>query len=189
MGAAAPDATANREVRRHMGRGVGVQPMPASPQPSPDRMSWLSRLFGGKSEKDARRLDYLKEALALEKSGDLDAAVTSYRLALREKPDDHKTLMNMAIAYSRLSRLDEAIRCYRRALDVDPSLAAAHYGLAFLLIKRQEREEAARHLEAFLAAPSPGADPANIEHARRALDELREPVADDPPAQAPDPGP
>lgn len=152
-------------------------------------MSWLSRLLGGKSEKDSRRLDYLSEALTLEKSGDLDAALTSYRLALREKPDDHKILMNMAIAYSRQSRLDEAIRCYKKALDIEPSLAGAHYGLAFLLIKRNDREDAARHLEAFLASPPKSADPANIEHARRALEELRAPVADEPSAESPDLGP
>lgn len=142
-------------------------------------MSWLSRLFGGGSEKSSRRLDYLSEALTLEKSGDLDAALTSYRLALREKPDDHKILMNMAIAYSRQSRWDEAIRCYKRALEVEPTLAGAHYGLAFLLVKRGDRDEAAQHLEAFLASPPKSADPANIEHARKALDELRAPQVDD----------
>src|SRR5919108_4795829 len=42
------------------------------------RMSWLSRLFGGRSEAELKpqRLDYLNEALALEKSGDFDAAIT-----------------------------------------------------------------------------------------------------------------
>jgi tetratricopeptide (TPR) repeat protein len=160
----------------------------ASLQPSLDRMSWLSRLFGGRSEKDSRRLDYLNEALTLEKSGDLDAALTSYRLALREKPDDHKILMNMAIAFSRQSRLEEAIRCYKKALDVEPSLPGAHYGLAFLLIKRNEREEAALHLEAFLASPPKSADPANIEHATRALESLRAPQVDEPVAESPDDG-
>lgn len=149
-------------------------------------MSWLSRLLGGRSEKDTRRLDYLSEALSLEKSGDLDAALTSYRLALREKPDDHKVLINMAIAYSRQARIDEAIRCYKRALELQPALAGAHYGLAFLLIKRGDRDEAAQHLEAFLASPSRSADPANIEHAERALGELRLPQVAEPAAESPE---
>lgn len=149
-------------------------------------MSWLSRLLGGRSEKESRRLDYLSEALTLEKSGDLDAALTSYRLALREKPDDHKILLNMAIAYSRQSRLDEAIRCYKRALELQPTLPGAHYGLAFLLIKRGDRDEAAQHLEAFLVSPSKSADSANIEHAQRALDELRAPQVDEPAAESPE---
>src|SRR5689334_15106129 len=43
--------------------------------PPPDRMSWWNRLTGGKSEserKSDRRVDYLSEALALEKQGDYD---------------------------------------------------------------------------------------------------------------------
>ena len=51
-------------------------------------MSWLSRLLGGKSDGNMKpqRLDYLNEALALERQGDFDAALTSYRLALRDHP-------------------------------------------------------------------------------------------------------
>ena len=143
--------------------------------------------MGGGSDKNSRRLDYLSEALTLERSGDLEAALTSYRLALREKPDDHKILLNMAIAYSRMARSDEAIRCYKRALEVQPGLAAAHYGLAFLLIKRHERDEAMMHLDAFLASPPTSADPQNIEHARRALEDLRNPQGEEPAAESPAP--
>ena len=42
-----------------------------------------------------------------------------------------------------------------------------------------EKDEAAVQLEAFLASPPKSADPANIEHARKALDELRAPQVDD----------
>src|SRR5688572_30988829 len=105
-------------------------------------MSWWSRLVGGKSESELKpqRLDYLSEALALERQGDYDAALTSYRLALRDQPDDPKVLQNMAIAFSKTGRLDEAVRCYRRALDLEPRLSGAHYGLAFLLLKRRGTE-------------------------------------------------
>lgn len=143
-------------------------------------MSWLRRLLGGRSESELKpqRLDYLQEALALEKSGDVHGALTSYRLALRDKPDDERILMNMAIAYTRTSQVDEALRCYRRALEVKPELPGAHYGIGFILSKRGELEEAASHLEAFLASPGK-ADPANVEHARRKLEELRTPATDE----------
>lgn len=139
-------------------------------------MSWWSRLVGGKSGTDSstQRLDYLSEALALERQGDYDAALTSYRLALRNKPDDHRVLQNMAIAYSRTGRLDEAIRCYRRALELKPTLSGAHYGLAFLLLKRGDREGAEQHLGEFLAAPPSGAEAERwIAHAKATLDTLR----------------
>ena len=116
-------------------------------------MSWWSRVFGGKSPREIKpqRLDYLNEALMLERQGDYDAALTSYRLALRDKPDDHRVLQNMAIAFSKTGRHDEAVRCYRKALELEPKLSGAHYGLAFLLLKRGDGDGAIEHLEAFLA--------------------------------------
>jgi tetratricopeptide (TPR) repeat protein len=139
-------------------------------------MSWWSRLTGGKSESESKskRVDYLSEALGLEKQGDYDAALTSYRLALRDHPNDQRVLQNMAIAHSRLGQQDDAMRCYRRALELDPALAGAHYGLAFLLLKRGEHAEAQEHLERFLAvAPRSPEAQRWVEHATSTLRRLR----------------
>ncbi len=150
-------------------------------------MSFWDRLFGGRSEssQNRQRLDYLNEALVLERQGDYDAAVTSYRLALREHPNDLKILQNMAIALSRIGRLEEAIRAYRKALEVDPTVSGAHYGLAFLLIKRGDTAGGARHLKAFLAEPPSGPEAARwVAHAEATLEQLRAPAKEDgaPPA-------
>jgi tetratricopeptide (TPR) repeat protein len=147
-------------------------------------MSWWSRLAGGKSDGDLKpqRLDYLSEAMALERQGDFDAALTSYRLALRDRPNDTKILQNMAIAFTKTNRPEEAIRCYRNALDVAPELSGAHYGLAFLLLKRGDRTGAEKHLDAFLAKPPSGADTERwVRHAEETLETLRtdEAIADD----------
>lgn len=139
-------------------------------------MSWWSRILGGRSQPEVRpqRLDYLSEAMALERQGDFDAALTSYRLALRDRPNDTKILQNMAIAFTKTNRPEEAIRCYRSALEVAPQLSGAHYGLAFLLLKRGDQTGAEEHLDAFLAAP-PGEPEAErwIHHARETLETLR----------------
>jgi tetratricopeptide (TPR) repeat protein len=139
-------------------------------------MSWWSRLLGGKSESELKpqRLDYLSEALALERQGDYDAALTSYRLALRDQPDDPKVLQNMAIAYSKTGRLEEAVRCYRRALDLEPKLSGAHYGIAFLLLRKGDAREAEQHLQLFLEQPPRGAEADRwVRHARNTLETLR----------------
>jgi len=136
-------------------------------------MGLWRRLFGNRADRDIRpqRLDYLNEGLALERHGDYDAALTSYRLALRDDPQDPRILQNMAIAFTKTGRLDEAIRHYRLALELDPNLAGAHYGIAFLLIKRGETTDAARHLREFLAKPPRGPDAQRwIDHARVALE-------------------
>ena len=139
-------------------------------------MSWWSRLTGGNSggDRKSERVDYLSEALSLEKQGAYDAALTSYRLALRDRPNDYRVLQNMAIAFSRLGQQDDAIRCYRRALELEPSLAGAHYGLAFLLLKRGDAPEAQEHLEAFLAhAPQSAEAQRWVRHATSTLARLR----------------
>ncbi len=138
-------------------------------------MSWWSRLTGGgsKSGPKAQRVDYLSEALALERQGDYDAALTSYRLALRDQPNNHRALQNMAIAFSKTGRQEEAIRAYKRALEIQPTLSGSHYGLAFLLIKRGSVADAAYHLEAFLMDPPTGPDAERwITHARDTLNQL-----------------
>src|ERR1044071_9799457 len=139
-------------------------------------MSWWSRLTGGKSEGGLKpqRLDYLSEAMALERQGDYEAALTSYKLALRDHPNDTKILQNMAIAFTRTHRPEEAIRYYRASLDIKPDLSGANYGLAFLLLKRGDRSGAEKHLEAFLVKPPGGAEAERwVKHARDTLETLR----------------
>jgi tetratricopeptide (TPR) repeat protein len=137
-------------------------------------MSFWDRLTGGKPKPTSDNLDYLNEALALERQGDYDAALTSYRLALRQRPNNHKVLQNMAIAYSKLGQMDEAIRCYRRALAIEPKLSGAHYGLAFLLLRRGDVSDAAFHLEAFLMDPPKSTESERwVKHAQKTLDEMK----------------
>jgi tetratricopeptide (TPR) repeat protein len=146
-------------------------------------MSFWDRLTGGKPKPPADNLDYLNEALALERQGDYDAALTSYRLALRQRPNNHKVIQNMAIAYSKLGQMDEAVRCYRRALAIEPRLSGAHYGLAFLLLRRGEMSDAAFHLEAFLMDPPRSAEAERwVKHAQKTLDEMK---GGGPPTQSP----
>lgn len=138
-------------------------------------MGFWSRLFGRRRSHELKpqRLDYLNEALALERQGDYEAALTSYRLALRDHPRDLRVLQNMAIAFTKTNRHDDAIRFYRRALEIDATLAGAHYGLAFLLLRRGDRDGAGKHLRAFLERPPRGPDATRwIEHARTSLAEL-----------------
>jgi len=149
-------------------------------------MGLFRRIFGGEPAERGpikpQRLDYLNEALALERQGDFDAAITSYRLALRDHPSDSRILQNLAIAFTRIGKLDDAVRHYRKALEADPKLAGAHYGLGFLLMRRGELDGASRHLRAFLDNPPRGTDAQKwIEHAEHALREL---VVDAPPQAA-----
>lgn len=138
-------------------------------------MSFWQRLFGNETKEQLKpqRLDYVNEGLALERQGDYQAALTSYRLAYRDSPNDSRILLNMAIAFTKTGQPDEAIRHYKRALEVEPDLGGAHYGVAFLLLKRGETQPAAEHLRAFLARPPKGPDADRwVRHAESALREI-----------------
>src|SRR2546423_9215028 len=80
----------------------------------------------------------------------------------------------MEVPYPSTRVFHEAVRHYRRALELDASLAGAHYGLAFLLLQRGDPDGAAQHLKTFLAHPPRGPDAQKwIEHASQALADLR----------------
>jgi tetratricopeptide (TPR) repeat protein len=138
-------------------------------------MSFWRRMIGKESREtlQPQRLDYLNEGLALERQGDYEAALTSYRLAFRDNPGDSRILLNMAIAFTKTGQPEEAIRHYKRALELDPGLVGAHYGVAFLLLKRGDSQQAAEHLRAFLARPPKGPDADRwIRHAEGALKDI-----------------
>jgi tetratricopeptide (TPR) repeat protein len=138
-------------------------------------MSFWRRLMGKNAREilQPQRLDYLNEGLALERQGDYEAALTSYRLAYRDNPSDARILLNMAIACTKTGQPEEAIRHYKRALELDESLVGAHYGVAFLLLKRGDAPQAADHLRAFLARPPKGPDADRwIRHAESALRDI-----------------
>jgi Flp pilus assembly protein TadD len=122
------------------------------------------------------RPDYYAEALELARAERYHEAITSLRLALRERPGDPVILQQMAVVYTRIGMTDEAIRWYRKALERAPDAQGAHYGLAFLLLRRGEAEEARRHLRLFLARPPMDPDAArHVSHAREILLELDAP--------------
>lgn len=145
-------------------------------------MGFWRRLFGGdRKNLKPQRLDYLNEALALERQGDYESALTSYRLALRDNANDPRILQNMAIAFTKTGQVDEAIRHYRRALALDDTLVGAHYGLAFRLKEKGELEDAAKHLRSFLARPPRGPDAERwVRHAESTLRELESDEPGDP---------
>lgn len=117
--------------------------------------------------------DYYEEGVALVAQELYHDALTSFRLALRERPDDAATHEQMAVAYTHMGLNEEAIRAYEKALRIRPRSPAAHYGLGFLLLKCGRNPEAARHLKAFLSHARPGREEArHLEHARRTLERL-----------------
>ncbi|PYO93896.1 MAG: hypothetical protein DMD60_15060 [Gemmatimonadetes bacterium] len=151
-------------------------PQPPAPQaPRPRNPRTAGKAPHGVLEVDWPFFGEMCRALALKifREYDPDLVIGIARAGVIPGAVVASILQNMAIAFTKTRRIDEAIRHYRRALELDRELAGAHYGLAFLLLKRGDPDGAAQHLRAFLAHPPKGPDAQKwIEHATQALRDL-----------------
>ncbi|HEX5724406.1 MAG TPA: tetratricopeptide repeat protein [Longimicrobiaceae bacterium] len=136
-------------------------------------MSWFTKLINGRTGQGERDPDYYEEGSLFLQEEKYFEALTSFRLALRESPNDTDVLQQIAVTQTRIGMTDEAVKTYRRVLELKPHAAGAHYGLAFLLRQAGSPDEAVAHLRAFLARP-PAAPHAqrHVAHARATLAEL-----------------
>ncbi len=115
-------------------------------------------------------MDYYREGLDLLSEGKYHEALTSFRLALKEAPGDTVVLQQIAIAYTRIGMTEEASKTYRHVLQKDPTAAGAHYGLAYVLLRAGQEEDAVEHLRAFLSHAPDGPEAVeHIAHARATL--------------------
>ena len=123
--------------------------------------------------------DFYEEGVELVQQALYHEALTSFRLSLKYNPRHPATLEQMAVVYTHIGLTDDAVRAYVAALEERPRSTAAHYGLAFLLLRKGAEREASRHLEEFLAyARGDREEPRHLEHARRTLQRLGVPVAE-----------
>lgn len=134
-------------------------------------MAFFKNLFSNTD--DTAAVDYYREGAELLRAGRYHEALTSFRLALRERPTDVATLQQIAITYTRIGMTDEALKTYRLVLEREPKAVGAHYGLAFLHLTEGRTAEAADHLRRFLESPPTEAEAAqHVEHARATLARL-----------------
>lgn len=136
-------------------------------------MSWWRSLIPGRPDEPPGETDYYQEGVDLLRQEKFHEALTSFRLALRESPNDTDVLQQIAVTYTHIGMTDEAIRTYRKVLELKPHASGAHYGLAFLLLQRGGVDEGVAHLRAFLAHPPRFPDAQrHIGHAQATLAEL-----------------
>lgn len=101
-------------------------------------------------EADPGRCDaYVNLGWLLHDRGHARDAETVYRAGLAHCGADATLLYNLAIVEEDLGHIAAAADGYRKALDVDPQLADAHYNLARLCDAQGWQQDAVRHWSAF----------------------------------------
>ena len=118
-------------------------------------MAWW-KFWDDDSHSLREKPDYYEEGVQLARQDRLHDALTSFRLALKERSDDVASMEQMAVIQTRMGLPDDAAKMYERALEHRPSSASAHYGLGFVQLNRGEIASAVEHLERFLDADKPG---------------------------------
>jgi tetratricopeptide (TPR) repeat protein len=99
---------------------------------------------------------------ALARRGQLDAAIVSFRQAVRIKPDYTEAHNNLGTALLQKGQLDEAVRQYQNALDSNPDYAVAHYNLGNELVRRGRVDEGIAHYQEALRINRDDAEAHNI---------------------------
>lgn len=136
-------------------------------------MSWWRNLISGRPDGAPQDTDYYQEGTDLLRQEKYHEALTSFRLALREQPNDTDVLQQIAVTYTHIGMTDEAVRTYKRVLELKPHASGAHYGLAFLYLQRGMNDDGVAHLRAFLAHPPRFPDAQrHVHHARATLAQL-----------------
>jgi tetratricopeptide (TPR) repeat protein len=82
-----------------------------------------------------------------EREGDVEAAINSYNAARRLRSDYLPLFVNLGNIALQLNRLDEAEDYFKRALALQETSAAAHYGLGQAALSKRSYADAVRHLE------------------------------------------
>ncbi|MDE0784732.1 MAG: tetratricopeptide repeat protein, partial [Planktomarina sp.] len=77
---------------------------------------------------------YSNMGIALKDKGESDAAIDSYKQAIKIKPDYADAFSNMGIALQAKGELDAAIGSYKQAIKIKPDYAEMHHNLSFAFL-------------------------------------------------------
>ena len=121
---------------------IGSLPLSINLEPSLDQVNFLNNLYSrGKFQELLDRsnqfLRYFPNSFILygiqgaARAGlkQLDAAIDSYKKAIKIRPDHASTYNNIGIAYKKNGALDLAIDSYKKAIEIEPDYAVAYNNL------------------------------------------------------------
>jgi arylsulfatase A-like enzyme/cytochrome c-type biogenesis protein CcmH/NrfG len=187
-----PDAAERLRALGYVAAGSGSSAPPSSPNPAEHIAAWTefeaALASVGRGERSAvMRLQKLAEAFpnapvfqstyarALSEQGSVQTALTVYRRAVAQWPDDPALFHELAVAARRAGRAGEALRAEQAALALEPSLPSAHNGVGLLMTDAGRHADAAAAFERATQFDSTNAEYwVNLGNARRAASRMAE---------------
>jgi tetratricopeptide (TPR) repeat protein len=104
--------------------------------------SFQSQAAGLASQSESQTASHLEEAEKLANAKQYLQAVSEYKRALQETPDNETALFGLAMTQAQSGQNPEAIQAYLAVLKVNPKLWEAEVNLGILLLNQQNADEA-----------------------------------------------
>lgn len=101
----------------------------------------LTELGDQPTDADDYEVQVLKAWLDLS-SGNFDAAIEEFKLAVEMKSTDHRAYIGLAWSYAFVDDLKEAVSQFDKAINIDSNFLDAYAGKAFVLSAMDQHEEA-----------------------------------------------
>jgi tetratricopeptide (TPR) repeat protein len=83
--------------------------------------------------------------------GELDQAITEFKIAIKRDVWWAKPYYNLGVAYSRQEKWNHAIVTWKKTVYIDPNYANAHYNLARAYARGNQRDLTIAHLREALS--------------------------------------
>lgn len=90
---------------------------------------------------EGQAIEYFKEGVEAQKSGDIDYAISLYTKATYAKPNYAKAHNNLGTAYAQKADFKKAEEEYRRAIMIDSHYSIALKNLAIIYAERKDYEK------------------------------------------------
>jgi tetratricopeptide (TPR) repeat protein len=85
--------------------------------------------------------------IILEKMGEYDKAVLSYKKAISVAPDNYKPYRVLGVHYNNIGQYDEAIKYFTEVVRISPNDELGFYGLAFAQTKTGDLEQGYKNIQ------------------------------------------
>ncbi len=103
----------------------------------------------------AKREAHYQRALGHFWAEDFDGALFYFRQAAEQDSSNARAWLHIGFAEGKQGRTREKVACLRRAIELDPGLAAAHYYLGLQFLMNGEHNDAEYELDELLRLESP----------------------------------